>query len=306
MITYGIILFITFILFTILPKQYTEILDLYLKERFFRIKQGDAYSELKEINAGLPQGSVLGPVLYTLYTCDLPQIDNSTVATFADDTAILAVGNSNEEATEKLQTAIDQIQKWTKKWRIHLNETKSVHTNFTYKRIEYIPVNINKQKVPYANTAKYLGMTLDTKLRWKAHVKKKREELGIRYKKMYWLLGRKSKLSLHNKLLLYNQVLKPVWTYSIQLWGCTSHSNRDIIQRFQNEVLRSIADAPWFVRNSDLHRDLKVDVVVNEIKRFAQKHEGRLHQHENVEALQLLDNSDVVRRLQRKKPYDLV
>jgi hypothetical protein len=44
------------------------------------------------------------------------------------------------------------------------------------------PVNIINQVIPYANTAKYLGMTLDTKLRWKAHVKKKREELGLRYK----------------------------------------------------------------------------------------------------------------------------
>jgi len=291
---------------TILPKQYTEILDSYLTERFFRIKQGDAYSELKEINAGVPQGSVLGPVLYLLYTSDLPKLENNTVATFADDTAILAVGSSNEEATEKLQTAIDQMQKWTKKWRIHLNESKSVHVNFTNRRFEHIPVNINNQRVPYANTAKYLGMTLDTKLRWKAHVKKKREELGLRYKKMHWLLGRNSSLSLHNKLLLYNQILKPVWTYGIQLWGCTKPSNVDIIQRFQNKVLRNIVDAPWFVRNSDLHRDLGVDVVGREIQRFAQKHEERLHQHENVEAIQLLDNTDIVRRLQRKKPYDLV
>jgi hypothetical protein len=48
---------------TILPKQYAEILESYLAERLFRVKQGDAYSEIKEINAGEPQGSVLGPVL---------------------------------------------------------------------------------------------------------------------------------------------------------------------------------------------------------------------------------------------------
>jgi predicted GIY-YIG superfamily endonuclease len=81
------------------------------------------------------------------------------------------------------KTAIDQIQKWTKKWHIHLIESKSVHVNFTNRRFEHIPVNINNQMVPYANTAKYLGMTLDTKLRWETHVKKKQEELGLRYKK---------------------------------------------------------------------------------------------------------------------------
>ena len=96
---------------TILPKQYAEILESYLTERFFRNKQGDIYSELKEIKAEVPQGSVLGPVLYLLYTSDIPKLENSIVATFAYDAAILTAGSSNEESTEKLQTAINQIQK---------------------------------------------------------------------------------------------------------------------------------------------------------------------------------------------------
>ena len=84
-----------------------------------------------------------------------------------------------------------------------------------------------------------------------------------------------------------------------------SKSNIDIIQRFQNKILRSIVNAPWYIRNNDLHRDLEVDAVFSEIQRFAQKHEERLH-HENVEAIQLLDNMDIVRRMQRKKPFELV
>ena len=66
---------------TILPKQYAEILESYLAERFFRIKQGDAYSELKEIKAAVPQGSVLGPVPSLPYTSDLTVLESSTVAT---------------------------------------------------------------------------------------------------------------------------------------------------------------------------------------------------------------------------------
>jgi hypothetical protein len=57
--------------------------------------------------------------------------------------------------------------------------------------------------------------------------------------------------------------------------------------------------AHWYVRNNDLHRDLQVNVMSNEIQRFAQKHEGRLH-HENCEAILLLVNAGIVRRLQRK------
>jgi hypothetical protein len=95
---------------------------------------------------------------------------------------------------------------------------------------------INGTKVPYANTAKYLGITLDAKLQWKEHIKEKRDELNIRFRKMYWLFGRNSELSVHNKLTLYKQVIRPVWSYGIHLWGCASESNIQVIQRYQNKV----------------------------------------------------------------------
>lgn len=297
---------LTYKLRKMLPKQYADILESYISNRVFRVRQEDGYSQLKEIQAGVPQGSVLGPVLYLLYTCDIPEVEDITIATFADDTAIMAIEESHEAATEKVQLAINKVLVWTKKWRIKLNETKSIHIDFTNKKEQHFPVYINNQQIPYANTAKYLGMSLDAKLRWKAHVKKKRAELELRYKKMYWLLGRLSPLAVHNKLLLYKQVLMPVWTYGIQLWGCTKKSNMKIIQRFQNKVLRDIVNAPWYIRNDDLHKDLKMDTVAKVTQKYAEAHEHRLHHHVNVEAIQLLDNTDKLRRLKRTKPFELV
>jgi hypothetical protein len=89
------------------------------------------------------QGNVLGPILYLLYTSDLPKLEKSTVATFADDMAILTVGSSNEESRGKLQTAINQI----KKWHIQLNESKSVLINFTNRHFKHTPVTISNQKL---------------------------------------------------------------------------------------------------------------------------------------------------------------
>ena len=88
--------------------------------------------------------------------------------------------------------------------------------------------------------------------------------------------------------------------------GLQHQSNIDIIQRFQNKVLRHMVNAPWYIRNNDLHRDLQVYIVSSEIQRFAQKHEGRLHRHENIEPIQLLDNMCIVRILQREKLFQLV
>jgi hypothetical protein len=129
-----------------------------------------------------------------------------------------------EEATQKLQHAAESINNWTKQWLTKLNTDKLKHVNFTNKRCRYLPVTMNGKIIPSSQTAKYLGMTLDAKLRWKVHVKTKREELRIKYRPMYWLLGRRSALSLRNKLVLYTQMLKPIWTYGIQLWGCAAHS----------------------------------------------------------------------------------
>jgi len=82
--------------------------------------------------------------------------------------------------------------------------------DFTNERCQHIPITINDKVIPHSNTVKYLGMMLDAKLCWKTHVKKIHEELGIKYKKMYCLMGRRSALSIHNKLMLYKQILKPV------------------------------------------------------------------------------------------------
>ena len=119
-------------------------------------------------------------------------------------------------------------------------------------------------------------------------------------------MGRRSALSIHNKLMLYKQIPKPVWHYSIQLWGCTKQSNSDIIQLFQNKVLRNIVDATWCIRNADLHWDFQKGMVTKEIRKFAKKHEEKFLHHVNFEAIQLLDNSELVQRLKRKKPFELV
>jgi hypothetical protein len=82
----------------------------------------------------------------------------------------------------------------------------------------------------------------------KSILRKKRDELNIKFRKMYWLLGRNSELSIHNKIMLYKQVIRPVWSYGIQLWGCTSDSNIEAIQHYQNKVLKCTVNAPWYVR----------------------------------------------------------
>jgi hypothetical protein len=90
------------------------------------------------------------------------------------------------------------------------------------------------------------------------------------------------------------------------LWGCASDSNIQVIQRFQNKVLKCIVNALWYVRNSDLHRDLGIETFTDIIAKFAKFNEKRLQDHINIEASRLLNVNNITRRLKRKKPFELV
>jgi hypothetical protein len=107
---------------------------------------------------------------------------------------------------------------------------KSVQITFTTKAAECPPVMLNDEPIPLKKEVKYLGLHLDRRLTWKAHIKAKKQQLNIKTKQMNWLIGRKSQLSLDNKIIIYKVILKPIWTYGIELWGCAKPSNTKILQ----------------------------------------------------------------------------
>lgn len=86
---------------------------------------------------------------------------------------------------------------------------------------------------------------------------KKRKQIVIKTKDLRWLIGRKFRVSIENKVLIYKSVIKPIWKYGLELRGCGSKANIEITQRCQSKTLRQIVDASSFVTNT-LHTDLHV------------------------------------------------
>ncbi|VVC44240.1 Hypothetical protein CINCED_3A002599 [Cinara cedri] len=140
---------------------------------------------------------------------------------------------------------------------------------------------LNQTLIPQKDSAKYLGMHLNSRLNWKHHVRQKKIQIKEKMRKLYWLVGPHFELTIENKRILYVAIIKPIWTYGIQLWGCTSKSNIDIIQRCQNIALRTITAAYRFERNDTIHRDMMLPTIAEEIQKFARKHERRLEDHIN-------------------------
>ena len=157
-------------------------------------------------------------MLFNIYTADIPQCDNTLIATYADDTAIMASDSDPKQASQSLQDHLNKIQEWTNNWHISINNKKSMHVTFTLRRETCPPVHLQNDVIPQVDNVRYLGMYLDRRMNWKHHIVIKRRDAHNKFLKLYWLIKRKSELSLENKLVIYKSVIKPIWTYGIQLW----------------------------------------------------------------------------------------
>jgi len=137
---------------------------------------------------------------------------------------------------------------------------------------------------------------LDNKLNWKEHIIKKRKQMDLRHKEVYWLLGRSSPISVSNKLLLFKSLITPIWTYGIDLWRCACKSNTAIIRRGQSKILQATVDAPRYVTNAMIHEDLGIPPVQEFIHTRSTKHRIKPETHWSP-LLHPISLDNLVRRL---------
>ena len=118
-------------------------------------------------------------------------------------------------------------------------------------------------------------------------------------------MDKSSKMSLDCKLLIHKTIIKPVWTYGIQVWGVAAKSNIQIIQRFPNKVLRILINAPWYISNDRIYSDLNIPLVIDEVRRYSFNYIQRLVIHTNRLARALVLSEGTIRRLKRSQVNDL-
>ena len=290
----------------LLPTPHYLLLQSYLSDRYSQIKFHSEISSYFPINSGVPQGSVLGPLLYLLFTADIPTRPDTILATFADDTAIMTSNEDPYSATRTLQNHLNMLEAWLSDWRVKVNETKSVQVTFTNRKIDCPHVTLYGTQLPVKTEVKYLGLTLDRSLTWKPHIIAKKNQINLKIRQMHWLIGRTSQLTTENKVLLYKAILKPIWTYGVQLWGCAKPSNTKILQRIQSKILRIAFNAPWYISNKTLHDDSGIPPVAVEIQRLTNNYFRKLTGHPNSQTSHLRNPTAIRRRLHRLWPTDII
>lgn len=162
-----------------------------------------------------------------------------------------------------------------------LNLTTRNQITFTLRRLTCPQVYINDELIPQTDSVRYLGLTLDRRLTWGPHTRNTNQAITRRIKSLYTLLNPKSKLSLVQKLNIYTHLIKPIWSYGIQIYGTSKNSNINKIQIQQSKFLRLISQAPRYISNKTLHTDFKLLTIHKYTKLYYTRFHNKLHGHPN-------------------------
>ncbi|GBN41845.1 RNA-directed DNA polymerase from mobile element jockey [Araneus ventricosus] len=162
----------------------------------------------------------------------------------------MSTGEPNK-VVEELNNYLDQLGKWLIMWKIKVNADKCQAVYFTRRRKVPDPPKLYRRAFNWSKETKYLGVTLASRLTYDKHITNINKRTRTAKAKLYLLLGRNSKLSLKNMLLLYKTILRPIMTYASPVWGAAAKTHIQKLESTQNIVARQITNAHRYIRNRE-------------------------------------------------------
>ena len=198
-------------------------------------------SENSTILCGVPQGSTLGPLFFSLYVNDLPTYTTFEVNLFADDTVLIMKDKSISKLQEKVNCELAIVDEWMKLNRLSLNYSKSTYFIIkpTYNS-RNIPLNnfnvsIGQHKINSTNYTRYLGILIDHSLKWNNHVNLILRKLANAARILCTIRHFVNKSTLRS---LYFSFVYPHLKYGIIVWGNSNKNLLKSIQVMQNKIIR--------------------------------------------------------------------
>lgn len=226
-------------------------LSSYLDKRQQFVQFSGYKSECLNLECGVPQGSVLGPKLFNLYINDLCEVSKSLQSVlFADDTNFFCSGEDLKTLAVCVETEMVNLKKWFDENKLSLNLNKTKFMVFTNKRKdENILLNIDGVSIERVSEFRFLGVIIDDKLTWKAHIAHVKSKVS----KNIFILN-KVKFLLNCKVLriLYCSLILPYFSYCVEIWGNTYISNIKPLFLLQKRAVRIIHKAGYREHTSSL------------------------------------------------------
>ena len=192
----------------------------FLNERKQQVILNGQFSTWKNVSVGVPQGSILGPLLFLIYINDLKEGLSTNAKLFADDTSLLSVIHDNQTSANNLNKDLERISNWATHWKMNFNpdttkQAQEVIISRKVKKTGHPPLLFNNASVTWISSQKYLGVILDNQLKFDDHIK-------MVFRKISKTIGLLCKL--HNFLpraaliTIYNAFIRPHLDYGDMIY----------------------------------------------------------------------------------------
>ena len=211
----------------------------YLNNREQFVSYNNVQSETKPISHGVPQGSILGPLLFIIYLNDFSRASDILFSIlFADDTTVLIEGSSYNNITTILNKELIKIDTWLQANKLTVNTKKTHYMIFHRARLKpTINVFIRQDKISLTRSTQFLGIIIDDKLKWTEHIAYVKNKIS----KSSGILS-KARNYIDKKTLkqFYYSFVYPYLIYGIEIWGNASNIHLDPIIKLQKRCVRII------------------------------------------------------------------
>ena len=241
----------------------------YLSSRHQIVFSNNNYSEINVVNIGVPQGTVLGPILFLVYINDFSSvIKDAILSLYADDSSMAVFGDNIADATDKLTVCLDNAAHWFKANRLIINTSKSnvmvFRTRQSTSLTPKLDIEFDKNKLQQVQHTKILGVIIDENLTFNYHIEYLKKKISSKIAIIHRL---RHTLPISSLNQIYLALMQSVFDYCITIWGNSSKQNVLSVQRLQNRAARAITGI--FDYNSSVSEIIKNLNWMNINQRFS-------------------------------------
>lgn len=234
----------------------------YLSNRSQVVQIKNIKSEPVTIKCGIPQGSILGPLLFLVYINDIHEIGlHGQVTLYADDTCLFYFGSSIHSIISQAQEDLNSLNMWFQKNLLTINAAKSCYIVFKAKN-KPIPfhnsLKINNQILEQKHCEKYLGLRMDSHLTWTTQIEHIRNKLAT-------LIGPLRRITRciprHVRYTIYNTLVKPHLLYLVEIWGSAVKTKLAGLQITQNKIIKTIFNYHYLTSTNKIFTETKLMTI---------------------------------------------